>query len=96
MMRKKKEESFRAGSLSRITLSGANHRHVSTHQQQKPLCAQISDAQTALTGSAAQSSARNLPESLRFQRRLKPFFQTFEGSRKVCPPFFIIILKKKF
>lgn len=50
--------------LSKITLSGANRWHVSTHQQQKSLSVpkyQAADAQTPLTGTAAPSSA---PEPL--------------------------------
>ena len=46
--------------LSKITLSGANRWHVSTHQQQKSLAvpnSQAADAQTPLTGTAAPSSA---------------------------------------
>lgn len=46
--------------LSKITLSGANRWHVSTHQQQKSLSvpkSQATDAQTPLTGTAAPSSA---------------------------------------
>lgn len=57
--REGKKNPLQADGLSKITLSGANRWHVSTHQQQKSLSvpkSQAADAQTPLTGTAAPSS----------------------------------------
>lgn len=78
--------------LSKITLSGANRWHVSTHQQQKSLSvpkSQAADAQTPLTGTAAPSSA---PEPLQGSAPVataaiaQHFFFFLKYKLKVCPP----------